>query len=386
MTGSSARALRSINRREPVALLERFVRTPSCSGLEGPMADAVVAALTECGVRDVRQDRHHNVLATLHGRSDGPRRLFLTHLDTGAPGNMVDPYEPRILAADRFGKTGEVLRGRGACAPLASLAALAAAAAALVRAGLPETGTTYIAAVTRDLEANHDGIRELHESFLLDVDLIIACEPSSNRIVLGARGINQLRLELLGVPAHRARPAEAANPLYALADLLSALERLPLPSHPVLGEASLAPFEVRSDASAPLSPQRVELRIDRRTLPGETTGQIVHALEAVLADILASRPQITGSVVPERAMYPFETPAESPLVRGIQRRVRKALSRELETTYISFASNASYGIAERGWPGVALGPGDIRDMGEEEHVGLAEVQEATRIYAVLMAD
>ena len=299
---------------------------------------------------------------------------------------MIEPYEPRILPGSRFGKTGEVLRGSGACGPKGSLAALVAAAAALIRAGLPETRSTYIAAVTRDLDANHDGIRELLESFPIDVDSIIACESSSNRLVLGARGINQLRFEVSGVPAHWARPAEAANPLFALADLLSALETMPMPSHPVLGKATLSPFDVRSDARAPLTPRQAKLRVDRRTLPGETTGQVIDALEAVLTAVLASRPQVTGSIVLEREMHPFETSAGSPFVRGIQGRVQEALSVELETTYITFASNASYGIVERGWPGVALGPGDIRDVGGEEHVSLDEIQEATRIYAVLMAE
>jgi acetylornithine deacetylase/succinyl-diaminopimelate desuccinylase-like protein len=386
MTTTHARVLRMVDPREPVALLKRFVRAPSESGREGPMADALVAALAEAGVRDVRRDDHHNVLVTLRGRSEGPRRLFLAHLDTGAPGKMADPSEPHILPGGPFGKTGNVLRGRGACAPKATVAALAAAAAALARAGLPETGVAYIAAVTKDLRANHEGVRELLESFPLEIDWMVAGEPSSNRIVLGARGINQLRFELSGVPAHWGRPAEAANPLYALADLLSAIERLPLPAHPVLGNATLSPFDVRSDASPPLSPHRAELRIDRRTLPGETTAQVVGAFEGMLADVLAGRPRITGSVVLERAMHSFETPVESALTRRIQERVREALSCEIETMYITFASNASYGIAERGWPGVALGPGDIRDVGDEEHVELAQVEEATRIYAVLMAE
>lgn len=384
MTEMHKRALAALDPREPVTFLERFVRTPSESGREEAMADAVVAALAEAGVGDVRRDEHDNVLATLSGAAPGPRRLFLTHLDTGPPGKMVDPYEARILPGARFGKSGDILRGRGACAPKAALAALVGAAAALTRTGLPASGTTYIAAVTKDLRANHDGVRELLESFPLEVDWMVAGEPSSNRIVLGARGIDQLRFTLSGVPAHWGRPAEAANPLYALGDLLAALERLPLPTHPVLGSATLSPFDVRVDASPPLTPRQAELRIDRRTLPGEATSEVVRAFEGVLADVLAKRGRIDGSVQLERAMHSFETAEDSTLVREVRALVRDAFGLELATTYITFASNASYAIAERGWPGIAIGPGDIRDVGEEEHVQLGEVEEATRIYVVLM--
>jgi len=79
-----------------------------------------------------------------------------------------------------------------------------------------------------------------------------------------------------------------------------------------------------------------------------------------------------------------ELDPDGALVREIQSAVTVALGAPLETTYITFASNAGYAIGERHLPGVAIGPGNIGDIGPNEHVETAAVIEAARIYASIM--
>lgn len=368
---------------ETLLLLGDLVRIPSPTSGEERVAAFLEAHLREKGFAEVRRDAHHNVLLTLRGRQPGRSTMFLTHLDTSAAGTMERPYAPEIVPGTPYGKRGMVMRGLGACAPKSAVAAMVGAVRAVARRGLAR-GTVHVAAVTKDMQANHQGPRELFESFAPAVDRVVAGEPSGNRIVLGARGINQLRITLTGRPTHWGRPAEGVNPLFALADVLSALERMPLPIDPILGAATIAPFEVRTDALPPRTPEHAELLLDRRTLPSEDTGAVVRAVAELARSAVAARPDVAHEIALMRAMHSWRADPEGALVREIQSAVSAALGAPLGTTYITFASNAGYAIGEKGLPSVAIGPGNIGDIGPSEHVETAAVIEAARIYAAIM--
>jgi acetylornithine deacetylase/succinyl-diaminopimelate desuccinylase-like protein len=373
-----------IDEGETLRLLDDLVRIPSPTAGEEKIAAFLEAYLRDAGFADVRRDVHHNVLLALRGKTPGRATMFLTHLDSGGAGSMADPYAPRVEPGDAFGKKGTVVRGLGACAPKSAVAAMVGAARAVARLGLPERRRIYVAAVTKDMQANHQGPRELFESFDPDVDRVIAGEPSGNRIVIGARGVNQVRIRLTGRPTHWGRPTEGTNPLFALGDVLIDLEHMALPSDPVLGSATIAPFEVRSDASPPRTPESVEVLVDRRTLPGENTADVVQDLTALVRRAAERHPGVGYTVELVRAMHSWRTDPDDLLVREIQATVTAGLGAPLETTYITFASNAGYAIGERHLPGVAIGPGNIGDIGPNEHVETAAVIEAARIYASIM--
>jgi acetylornithine deacetylase/succinyl-diaminopimelate desuccinylase-like protein len=298
---------------------------------------------------------------------------------------MRDPYDPAVVDGRDYGKTGAVLRGLGACAPKSAVAAMVSAGRAAKRLGLPRRGTVLIAPVTKDMQANHQGPRELLAARDIAIDLVVAGEPTGNRICLGARGICQMEIRLTGTPAHWGRPKEGANPLYALAPVLDAVATAQLPSDPVLGEATISAFDVRGDAVPPRTPSRVVLSVDRRTLPGETTPTVVAAVRALAERAVSGHPGIAVEVERTRGMHSWRTDAGSNAVRAVQAAAHQILGEELDTTYITFASNAGYAISERGWEGIALGPGNIGDVGEREHVEIAQLERATLLYAAIMA-
>jgi succinyl-diaminopimelate desuccinylase len=374
----------AISEAETLALLEDLVRIPSPSGSEGAAAEFLEGYLRAANFTDVRRDAGNNILVTLAGARPGPSRAFFTHTDSAGAGTMQDPYEPKILDGKPFGKLGPVLRGLGASAPKSAIAAMVSAARAVMRAGLPGEGSVYIAIVTKDMHANHAGPREIVRSFPFDVAWMVASEPASNRLVLGARGINHYRIELTGKPTHNGRPADGVNPLYGAADILAAIERLELPTDPVLGAATASAFELVSEAAAPMTPHRAHLTVDRRTLPSETTPAVEASFRALVDDVIRRRSGLSAQVTLVRAMHSFNTPPDDPLVVRLRAAVGAALGKELETTYISFSSNAGFGISERGWSAVGYGPGSIADLGANEHVAIADVHEAARAYAAMM--
>lgn len=379
MSLDPAQVAAEIDAEAAVRSLQALVQIPGTTGDERRVAEHVAESLRRVGAR-VTVDRHWNVVGEV-GPDRGPGLLLLTHTDSGPAGAMEDPYSGEVRDGARFGKTGPVVYGRGACAPKASIAAMVAAMAALARHGDALPGRVQLAAVVKDLAANHEGVRQIDHAGLVRADVCIAGEPSNNAIVLGARGIAHYDVEFTGAPTHWGRPREGANPLYALAAFLLELERVELPADPVLGAATLAPFAVDSTAVPPRTPGRCRVLVDRRVLPGESPEEISRSLQDVADGIAERRRGIGAQVRAVSGMFPYAVPAGAPVVRLVERAVRAALGRVPEHTYITFSSNAGYLIRERNLPSLAFGPGRIEDAGEREHVAVADVVAAAKVYA-----
>ena len=362
-----------------VRSLQALVQIPGTTGEERRVAEHVAESLRRAGAR-VTVDRHWNVVGEV-GPDRGPGLLLLTHTDSGPAGAMEAPYCGELRDGARFGKPGPVVYGRGACAPKASIAAMLAAMAALARHGDGLPGCVQFAAVVKDLAANHEGVRQIDDAGLVRADVCIAGEPSNNAVVLGARGIAHFEVEFTGAPTHWGRPREGANPLFALGAFLVELERIELPTDPVLGAATLAPFAVDSTASPPRTPARCCVMVDRRVLPGESPEEIGRSLQDAADRIAEQRRGIGAQVKAVSGMFPYAVPQAAPIVRLVERAVRAALGRAADHTYITFSSNAGYLIRERNIPSLAFGPGRIEDAGEREHVAVADVVAAAKVYA-----
>lgn len=343
-----------IDHAETLRLLQELIRIPSPTGDEERIAAFVERYGREIGAHDVLKDDRHNVLITLRGSEPGPTVLLLTHTDSAGAGRMEDPYEPRVSDGADYGKLGRVVRGLGACAPKSAVAAMLSAARTARRLGLPKRGVVHIAAVTKDMQANHQGPRELLGGLDVAMDLVVAGEPTGARIALGARGIGQFEIRISGTPTHWGRPADGVNPLYALADVLVAIERAKLPSDPVVGHATIAPFDVRADAAPPRTPEHVVLTVDRRTLPGEATADIVDGVRGLAQSAVAARAGIAVEVELIRAMHSWRAEAESEAVATVQKAAREVFGEELDfldslLARMPYLSGAAFGLADVGY-------------------------------------
>ncbi|MBI4277664.1 MAG: M20/M25/M40 family metallo-hydrolase [Armatimonadetes bacterium] len=379
-----SRIAQAVDADAAVRRTQEMVRIPAVTGQEKPMAEYVAVEMRKIGLH-VTVDAAHNAVGELRGSGGGRSLLLLTHTDSGPEGGMKDAYSGRLEDGAKYGTRGAVIYGRGACTPKSGIAAMMGAVEALLKTRTPLRGRLLVAAVTKDLAANHEGMKELHETAPLNTDIVVAGEPSNGQIVLGARGIAHYEVTFQGVPTHWGRPAEGVNPLYGLADLLLALESWELPSHPHLGKATVSPFEVRSDANPPRTPHECRLRLDRRVLPDESTDHIQEDLQTMVDRVAARRKGLRGSAALAKAMFPFSIPPDAPVVGMLEEAARAALGRKIGTTYISFGSNAAYAIKAWGAQGCALGAGDIRDVNETEHIAVEGLVEAMKVYAAMAA-
>lgn len=371
-----------VDEKSTVELAQELIRIPSPTGEERAIAEFLAEKLRGLSFDEVIVDRDWNVLATVQGSGEGPTLLTLTHTDSGVAGSMQNPYAGDIRDGEPYGKRGKVIYGRGAAAPKCALSCYIHSAEALANWGRERlNGKLQVACVTKDLNANHDGIRSLHQNVGISPDFVIAGEPSNNKVVMGARGISHVQISLQGKPSHWGKPHEGVNALYGLAEILLAVEKLDLPSHPVLGRATVSPIEIGSEMEPPHTPHDVRAVFDRRVLPEESVRDVLADFENILAQVIAARPGLSGSAEQIRGMFSFAADPDSLLKHALQKGGEAVTRGEIATTFIPFASNAGYVIQELGIPGVAFAPGNITDVGPQEHVEVDRLLEGTRILA-----
>jgi len=196
-----------------VALTRVLCDAQSVSGDEGPLADAVEAALRCLGRLEVLRDGDAVVARTSLGRA---RRVVLAgHLDTvPVAGNLPTRCEGEGVAA--------VLHGRGTCDMKGGVAVQLGVAA---RVAEPVHDLTYVFYDNEEVDASVNGLGRLarnHPEWLA-ADFAVLLEPTSARVEGGCQGTMRAQLRLRGVAAHSARAWMGHNAIHDAADVLGRL-------------------------------------------------------------------------------------------------------------------------------------------------------------------
>ncbi|HEX6965926.1 MAG TPA: M20/M25/M40 family metallo-hydrolase [Gemmatimonadaceae bacterium] len=241
-----------------VALAAELIALETPTGCEAPAVDFVARWLVSRGwnvtVQEVTPGRG-NVWAS---RAGGGVTLS-THLDT------VPPFFRPSLDGDR-------LRGRGACDAKGIAAAMLAAADQLVQEGEERVDLLMVIGE----EGGSDGARAANQ-LPATSRFLINGEPSESKLATGAKGSLRVKIRTTGRAAHSAYPELGCSAIDPMLELLPAVQRLPLQSDPVLGEATVNIGTIRAGTEANIVPDRAEAELMFR-LVGDV-GEVKRALE-----------------------------------------------------------------------------------------------------------
>ncbi|MGH7481146.1 MAG: M20/M25/M40 family metallo-hydrolase [Longimicrobiales bacterium] len=362
--------------------LVRLVRTNSVNPAmqAGAPGEAEIAAY----VADVMQGlglevrRHEpvpdrvSVVGVLRG-TDGGRSLMLNaHHDTvGVEGMVGDPFG----AAIRDGR----LYGRGAYDMKGSLAACLAAARALA-AGPALSGDVLVAAVADEEDASL-GTRDAIEHYA--VDGAIVTEPTGLRVCLAHKGFVWIDVTVHGRAAHGSRPDLGIDANMLAGRFMARLDALARdlaerPLHPLLGVASLHVAQVQGGSGPSTYAERCRLRIERRTLPGETEEGVLAELHAVLQAARREEPRLEATLESALARAPFEADPEGDVVRATIEATEAVLGAPPalvgEMPWMDSALLATAGVDT-----VVIGPAGSGAHGAEEWVELDSVYRLAEI-------
>jgi acetylornithine deacetylase len=222
----------------------------------------------------------------------------------------------------------------------------------------------------------------------LDAQEAVVGEPTNLAVVRCHRGAVRWRLAVRGRAAHGSTPQQGENAIYKMARVLAALQEYAaeLAKHatdPLLGGPSLSVGAIRGGELPNVVPDYCEILIDRRSMPGESFGEIEADLRHFLLERLG--PDFAFSLETLLQDPPLAPGANEALAQRAAAVVR-AVTGTATITAAPYSSDASK-FASAGLSAIVLGPGDVAQAhAAEEWVDVEQVRQATEIYYRLLTE
>jgi acetylornithine deacetylase/succinyl-diaminopimelate desuccinylase len=355
-------------------------------GTEDAAVDAAAAILAELGASAevVRSEEGRPSLLARVGSGDRPRLAWNGHLDT------VPTGDPSTWSSDPFG--GAVadgrLVGRGACDMKGPIASALAALAGVRRAGLAFAGTLELHLVADEELAGTHGTRVLRDRGLLDQDAAVVGEPTELLPALAERGGAWVTAVAHGKAAHGSQPHRGVNAIVSMSRLVLRLpDVLPDREHPLVGRPTVNVAIVAGGSAPNVVPDRCEVEIDRRIVPGETDPEEVmapfHRLIEALHD---EHPDLDIEVSIREWTEAAETGGDSTIAAVARNALAEETGRRPPFVGFTGITDARYYINDATIPTVILGPGSLSlAHTADESIGLDELHAGARAYARLFA-
>ncbi len=303
--------------------------------------------------------------------------VFEVHQDTVPTDHMtIAPFGAQIENGRLF--------GRGACDVKGGMAAMLTAFARTVRAGTGRKRLVLACAV--DEEHTFLGVQRLVRDDLrggvaAPIHAVVA-EPTCLDIVHAHKGAVRWHLRTAGRSCHSSRPELGVNAIYHMAALLPLVERYAEElrqsrTDPLLGPPTLSVGRIEGGTSVNTVPDRCQIEIDRRSLPGETAAGVHADFEAYLRnqapagiDFTCAEPWLNCPALPPEG--------SAGLIAELGRFIDEVRGSH-KVGPVPYGTDAST-IAEAGIPSVVFGPGNIDQAHTcDEWIDLEEVELASEI-------
>ena len=357
-------------------------RSENPGGTEDEAAEVASGILTDLGaeIRIVRSEEGRPSVVARIGSGERPRLAWNGHLDTVPAGDPTTwssgPFEGAVVDGR--------LVGRGACDMKGPIASALAAVAALRRAGLSLAGTLDLHLVADEELAGTHGTRVLRDEGLLDQDAAVVGEPSEMEIALAERGGAWVTAVAYGKAAHGSQPHLGVNAILTMSRFLLRLpEALPDRVHPLVGAPTVNVALVSGGSAPNVVPDRCEVEIDRRIVPGEEDpDEVLAPFRRLIDDLVAERPDTRIEVSLKEWTEAAETTGDSAIASVI----RDAIAAESGSPppFVGFTgiTDARFYINDAQIPTVIAGPGSLSlAHTANESIGVDEMVEAARVYA-----
>lgn len=374
---------------DPVELTRTLVRidsrNPSLSA-DGPGESACALALRDVlngwGFRTelIETVRGRASVIARIGEGSGRSIMLNGHLDTVQVEGMTHPpYGAEI----RDGK----IWGRGSCDMKGGVAAMAAAAAQAAAAG--ELGGEVIVTAVADEEWSSIGARDVVERGIR-ADAVVVTEPTRLDVARAHRGFVWVTIKFRGKAAHGSRYDIGIDAIRHAGFLLTELDvleqrELKQITHPLLGHASLHAGLISGGQAMTAYPDRCVLRIERRTLPGETPEQVMTQFGSACAAVRARHPSFDATMTQDVYRPPSDVPEDAAVVQALLAATEQADARAAITGVSYWADAAVFNGA--GMPAVCYGPGDIAlAHGAEEWIPVDEISRASNVLRRFVSD
>lgn len=276
--------------------------------------------------------------------------MLNAHMDTvGVEGMIGDPFSGELRDGRIFGRGAQDMKG--------SLAAMLAAAKALMDASIILKGDLIITAVA-DEEHSSLGSETLVK--VVSADAAIVTEPTDMHICRAHRGFIWYEIETVGRAAHGSRYAEGIDANMRMGRVLAELDQLEQAllkreGHELAGPPSLHAAQIEGGTEISTYADHCLLRIERRTVPGETLDSATAELQPILDKLALNDPTFKANLKSTFWREPFEVAREAEIVQILDKALGEQLGHQPEHSGQTFWTDAAL-FADAGMETVLLGP------------------------------
>jgi acetylornithine deacetylase len=337
---------------------------------EQQVAEAIARELRRTGadveLQPVEQGRP-NVIAVLEGRAAGPTLVLCGHLDTVGVAGMRAPFDPVVRENRIYGRGAQDMKG--------GLAAIVGAVRTLADSGGIEAGRVVVAGVVdeEDLSRGADAfVAQWRATARPMPEAAVVTEPTGLRVGVAHKGFAWLRVTTTGRAAHGSRPADGRDAILRMGRVLARLDAADRalqsqPGHPLLGPASLHASFIEGGREWSTYPDHCELRLERRTLPGEHEDAPVMEIGRAFEALVQEDEEFAAEAELVFARRPHELPVDHMLVRLMREAAGGA-----DVCGVSYWADSAV-LNEAGIPSILFGPGGAGLHSVEEYVNADDV-------------
>jgi acetylornithine deacetylase len=354
---------------------QALIRTPSVnpslvpSGTgEREIAHVAKAWLTSRGIQAWLEEAapaRPNLVAQL-GAAEGPTLVFCAHLDTvGVEGMSIPPFEPRIDSGKLYGRGSYDMKG--------SAAAIMAAAVTLARQNLQVRVLLALVADEEHASAGAVDFVRRHRA-----DACILTEPSHGQLVLAHKGFVWAEIVTRGRAAHGSRWELGVSAVGRMGRVIAALEEfdrrdLRRHTHGLVGPASLHCAMVSGGTGWSTYAPECRLKVERRTVPGETPAGVMEELRQV---VRSAGEDADVALIFERP--PLVCDPETHVARIVRQAAASVHGAPAEEIGVAYWMDAAI-FAAAGIPTVNYGPAGDGAHGEVEWVDIDSLVTTARV-------
>jgi acetylornithine deacetylase len=261
-------------------------------------------------------------------------------------------------------------------------------AARVVAAGGLAAGRLIVAAVV-DEEYASAGADALVTRWRADAAVVT--EPTDLQIAIGHKGFAWLEVVTTGRAAHGSRPKDGRDAIMRMGRVLGRLEQLDRDlasraAHPLMGAASLHASLIDGGRELSSYPDRCTLKLERRTIPGETDTIVTGELNDLLNALRAEDAEFEAALTPLFSRPPYALAPDHALPQALAQALgptppSETGGRSNQFVGMSFWTDAAV-LGSAGIPSVLFGPGGAGLHSTEEYV---EIQDVLRCRDALAA-
>lgn len=371
-----------------VQLTQEFVRIPTVLGEEGEGARFLQRTMTALGcpetsLQEVEAGRY-NAVGLWDTGQPGPTVVLTGHIDTKpvSQGWERDPFGGQL--------EGERLYGHGIMDMKAGLICQMVALKAVMDAGLDLRGRAYAAAVCDHMGQQQGSIRFFRD---VSADMAVLGELSDLEIYVGHRGRYYFDITTIGRSAHTCHKHQAINAVAKAAAVVQEIE--PIVFKPEIDAATRELFGDElymvcgriygglPPGGPSMIPDECTIRVDTRPQPGVSLEETQAVLEAALKRVGDRDPEFQARLEVADVKAPHLISSDSRVYQLMERAVAEVTGRNPEPRAASWLGDtSSFGPQV---PTVIYGPGREPVYMPNEYLDLADIHEATRVYAAWTA-